>query len=270
MKVLTIIWLCLLLASCNSERIDPENVSTLVVEGYLYVNQPLEGLRVSRLIPFNAQEGESFTIDDATVEVTRDTEVFQMEARGDGSGLYDYLGPRLAVGEGDEYVLELRYEGLFARAVTIVPPAPSGLSISNDRIEQAPITSFADLRNLRDVEPVEIVWDNPSGDYYYVLVENIEENPVEISQLDLGGGGNFSLITEPTNLDRYPLRRPDITQYGRYRVVLYRVNQEYVDLYQTSEQDSRNLTEPLTNVESGLGIFTSFNSDTLYFEIVEP
>jgi len=37
-----------------------------------------------------------------------------------------------------------------------------------------------------------------------------------------------------------------------------------------SGQDSRDLNEPLNNIDNGPGIFTSFNSDVLYFEVVKP
>jgi hypothetical protein len=41
-----------------------------------------------------------------------------------------------------------------------------------------------------------------------------------------------------------------------------------VNLYETQEQDTRKLNEPYTNIENGLGIFTAFCSDTLYFEAI--
>jgi hypothetical protein len=32
-------------------------------------------------------------------------------------------------------------------------------------------------------------------------------------------------------------------------------------------QDSRELNEPYSHIRNGLGIFTAFNSDTVYFEV---
>jgi hypothetical protein len=40
---------------------------------------------------------------------------------------------------------------------------------------------------------------------------------------------------------------------------VYRINQEYADLYRTRQQDSRDLNEPLSNVVNGLGVFSAFN-----------
>jgi len=52
-------------------------------------------------------------------------------------------------------------------------------------------------------------------------------------------------------------------------MILYRVNQEYVDLYKSRDQDSRNLNEPLTNIENGLGIFSAFANDSVYFYAIK-
>lgn len=60
-----------------------------------------------------------------------------------------------------------------------------------------------------------------------------------------------------------------ITHYGLHRVRVYRVNQEYADLYDTRQQDSRDLNEPLTNIVNGLGIFSAFNSNEIYFTAVK-
>ena len=39
-----------------------------------------------------------------------------------------------------------------------------------------------------------------------------------------------------------------MTHLGKHRVKVCRVNQEYADLYQSRNQDSRDLNEPLTNI----------------------
>ncbi|MBC8181278.1 hypothetical protein H8E88_09140 [candidate division KSB1 bacterium] len=47
---------------------------------------------------------------------------------------------------------------------------------------------------------------------------------------------------------------------------VFRVNQEYGDLYQSRNQDSRDLNEPLTNIVNGLGVFSAFNCDSVFFD----
>ena len=55
--------------------------------------------------------------------------------------------------------------------------------------------------------------------------------------------------------------------FGRYQVILYHVNQEFANLFDNPTMNSVNITEPPTNIENGLGIFTGISADTLYFEL---
>jgi hypothetical protein len=54
-----------------------------------------------------------------------------------------------------------------------------------------------------------------------------------------------------------------ITHFGRHDIVLFHVQTNYVLLYQSSGQNSRDLNEPYNNINGGLGMFTAFNSDTV-------
>ena len=60
-----------------------------------------------------------------------------------------------------------------------------------------------------------------------------------------------------------------VQQYEMHRVKLFRGIQEYADLNENREQDSRNLTEPLSNFINGLGIFTAFSYGEANFEVVK-
>ncbi|MGB0348130.1 MAG: DUF4249 family protein, partial [Balneolaceae bacterium] len=206
-------------------------------------------------------------INDADVFLEWNNQSFSL-IPGTEEGEYIYPGDDLDIKVGDSYTLSVDYFDKTTTSTTKVPSIPTGLSLNKDELEIPVIDDFADLFNLPDLEPIEVYWDNAVGNYHYVVIENIESNPEEINQLGLDfDRSNFFLVTPPTNLDVYNLAPGDITQFGTHRVIVYRVNQEYVDLYDSSEQDSRNLTEPRSNIENGVGIFTAFSSDTTYFEI---
>ena len=122
------------------------------------------------------------------------------------------------------------------------------------------------------IDPIEVSWDNPEGDYYYVLIENLETNPEYVNDfladLEEDLGQRFRRITEPSITDFHSINpRREITQYGTHRVIVFRVSPEYAALYQTSGTSSQSLTEPPSNIDNGLGIFTGVSSDTLYFEV---
>ena len=47
------------------------------------------------------------------------------------------------------------------------------------------------------------------------------------------------------------------------------MNEEYAMLYESTSTRSQSLTAPYSNIENGKGIFTAFNTDTLFFELKE-
>ena len=59
----------------------------------------------------------------------------------------------------------------------------------------------------------------------------------------------------------------DITHYGTYEVIVFRVNAEYVALYEDNSDGAGSLNEIITNVKNGFGIFTGLNSKKVYFEV---
>ncbi|MDN5202409.1 DUF4249 family protein [Fulvivirgaceae bacterium BMA10] len=260
------------LLACDANEFDPNTTDVVIIEAYLYEGEPVTNVKVSQLIPFVAEEDASYAINDAEISIIWNDQHYPLTLSPGDSGYYHYPGTELEVKIGETYRIELEYFGKLVSATTTVPPGPEGLVLSGTQFEVPPIESFFDLRN-RNIENIEIYWDNNDASHHYVLIENIEDNPSPVDVNNILGEfrrGNFQLITRPTNLDVYNVRGQTLDQYGTYRVKLFKVNQEYVDLYETSEQDSRSLNEPLSNVENGLGIFTSFSYDAVFFEVIKP
>lgn len=271
-KIAISIFILALAAACSDEGLDPAETNEVIIEGYLFAGASIDSLKVSQLIPFITDEDESYEITDANVNIRWAGNSFKLTPSQKNPGNYFYEDTDLRIVEGETYELNVEYFDKLVTASTTVPVRPVDLEVSMDTLEIEPIDDFQDIFNQAEAEALEIYWSNDVADYYYVLLENIEADPEDINTLDFDGFGdrNFSFVTEPTNLDVYNVNVFSLTQYGTYRAVVFHVSQEYVDLYETAEQDSRNLTEPLSNIENGLGIFTSFSSDTIYFEIVKP
>lgn len=267
----------LMALSCEQDQFDPNVSETVVLEAYLYANEPIGNIKLTRLAPFVGDEDQSLAINDAEISIYWNDNNYDLIASPGDSGYYHYEGNELEIIAGNTYQIKLTYFGKEISASTTVPNPPSNLAISDSVLAIEPIYDFDDLFN-QTIQELEITWDNSNGEYYYVLYENTENEPEDIDQSNTSGnfpGGerpvfaNFSFITSPTNADQLTINSRGLTQYGTYSVKVYKVNQEYVDLYQTSEQDSRNFTEPLNNITNGLGIFTSFNSDSLFFTITK-
>ncbi|RNC83649.1 MAG: DUF4249 family protein [Balneola sp.] len=256
------------LTSCSDGTVNLSVTEEVVVEGFIYSGNPVNSIHISRLIPFISEEEEDFSINDANVLIEWNDTSYLLSPDGNESGAYLYEGNDLQIIDGNTYVLSFEYFGERIVSSTTVPEKPQGLSVSDPRIEIEQINELQDLFERTEIPNIEIYWDNPEGNYYFARVENIESDPEEIVTIDFGDNErNLSFEIEPTNLDVFNVIPFTLTHYGRYQVVLYHVNQEYVDLYESGDQDSRNLSEPPSNVENGLGIFTSFSSDTLIFSI---
>lgn len=249
-----------------------EGETAPVVQAYLYAGEPVDDVRLTELVPFISEAEEVPVITEANIAILANGNRYPLSAVPDSAGLYYYPGEDLTIETGRSYQLELTHQDKLVTAETIVPPAPQAVAISQDDIAVPQIITRQDLRLIRDqfTQTIDITWDNDAGDYYYVLIENLEENPAAID-VNESLPRRFSFISQPTQNNAFPLRLfVHYQQYGRHRVRLYRVNEEYADLYESLEQDSRNLNEPFSNVRNGLGIFTGFAYEAVYFEVNKP
>ncbi len=275
MKKILIYLLFILIFSqaCTDETVEIPFTNTIVVAGYLYAGEPVSNIKITRLIPFNTDSTEVFYINDAEIDIIHQDISYRLVLSEGDSGYYHYPGEDLQIIAGEHYEFRMNYYNQEITAQTIVPNKPEEISISTEEIFIEPIYEFYDMRN-RNMIDVDITWKNDIGEYYYLLIDNIETDPfpIDVNGILDGfvGGKNFSFITQPTQLDVYRLRGMTLQQYGTHRAKVYKVNQAYADLYESSEQDSRNLNEPLSNINNGLGIFTSFNSNSIFFEVKLP
>ncbi len=267
-QLLSLFCLVVLFASCEKSD-DP--AKKVVLDGYIYAGEPIDDIRLTKLIPFGGEDSTAEPINDALVFIDWRGTKYPLVPAGGDSGFYKYPGTDLQILEGESYRIEFDYFGRDTYAETSIPPAPRNFSLDSDSIRFEAIEidlGFFVFRDTLSLDNVNVRWDNPAQDYFYLTVENIESEKRRISQGGLFGGGGFDfrVFSEPFQTDQYSIGATDVTHYGRHIVKLYRINQEYLDLYETRVQDSRNLQEPLTNVVNGLGVFAGFNgqSDTIY------
>ena len=96
----------------------------------------------------------------------------------------------------------------------------------------------------------------------------VEDAFLKVHTLFLDNSKNFSIQSEPTTEGSYDVICMSLQNYGRYMVTLYKINQDYVSLFESEVQDGTELNEPPSNIINAFGIFTAFASDTTFFEIV--
>ena len=252
--------------SCEKELLQQSQPSELaVVEAYLYEGEIIDDIYITSLLPYGGEDTIFQKISNADIKILHNGNSYQLTP-SDSSGYYHYSGIDLEISIGEKYEIEIEYFNKIITAETNVPVPPSGLSISDSIISIDPNNIKAYWENMT---PIDINWDECGSDYSYVLIENVEDGPIDIYSGGKASKG-FKRITLPVQRNSYTFMPLEIIQqYGTHLIRVFRINQEYADLYESMEQDSRDLNEPLTNITNGLGIFTAFSCDSLYFEVTQ-
>lgn len=274
MKKMIILALLVLVKGCYDSDLEFEDQYRIVVESYLYEGNPGSTLTLTSMISFGNDSTGGDPISDALVTlISGDSDWIYIE---DDSiaGTYTLIdGPEPV--PGDEFQLQIETLDKVLYATTRIPEMPPAVSLSATSMNIPKVEDMMEFHDMEWPDPIELSWDNPSGEYFFITIENIESNPATIMpdppQADdfphAGPDVVFRKVTQPTNGEYMQITPRDLTHYGTHRIIFYHVNEEYAKLYQSLDQDTHELNEPYTNVENGLGIFTAFSSDTLYFEV---
>lgn len=251
----------ILLYGCNKND-NIEFTDTPIIETYLYPGDYFR-LKVNRQIPFYTDVDYSEDdINNLSIAAYRNNEFTILTSIGDGN----YIDSNFIVAINDYYNIEFEFNQKNISAYTYIPTKPQNFTQSSTTL----IIEAFDTTNFEPPtipDPVELSWDNPDGDYYIVVVENIELAPSPIN--DFGDEDPPSNIfrKSPTNGSSEELTSREFLYYGTHRIILYHVLPDYAALYNNNNTSSQNLTNPSTSIINGYGIFTGLNSDTLYLEV---
>lgn len=262
-----------LLFACEQESVGTTETFTPVVEAYIYAGLPVDSIRITQSISYAQEDSSAFTLDDLSPLLSDGTNSYLLTSIGNGY----YQNLDLIIEAETSYQLSFEYKDKQIQAVTYIPGEKlAQISAEEVEMEKIEAGSFPGPGAFEPIDPIDISWDNPEGDYYYVLITNTEDNPTYINEIlrqrleETGDLERFRRISEPDIMDFYPINpQRDLQQFGEHRVIVYRVNAEYAALYESSSNSTLNISEPPSNITHGLGIFTGLNSDTLYFNVVE-
>tara|TARA_B100001971_G_C18179470_1_gene531916 strand:- start:50 stop:886 length:837 start_codon:yes stop_codon:yes gene_type:complete len=245
----------------------------MVVWGFVYANEPITDIKLTRTLPLDADSSSEFsTINDAEVAVIVNGDRFECELASGDSGIYQYLANDLSINSGDQTSIEIEWQGQSIKGESTVPQPPSGLELESNIME---IPNFSDRQSFmewRQSENQEVVvtWETESeDDWFYVVLKNLEQNPTPIEINSTFSERMREIIFPPVQDNSYRIRLPLIEFLGLHEIQVYRVNREYVDLYESRAQDTRDLNEPLTNIEGGLGVFSAFNSSKINMTVIQ-
>lgn len=273
MKKVAYITLIIILLGC--EDLSRPNANQFVVEGFITADFAIDDIKVKETVGLDDLL-INFPIDNADVRIIYSEEVIPLEYNS-LSDKYEDPNGEFLIQVGETYEIEIEVEGTVASASTVVPEKPTGVSLSETELIIPTLGISPLLRQqiaqLFEEEVSTFSWDGVPGRSYYVVIETQEETldpilPEEIPDEAKDLISQFRFISEPSEATTFDIIGVALETYGRHVAKVYTVNEEYVELFNSETQDSRDLNEPPSNVFNGLGIFTAFAVDSVEFTVV--
>jgi len=251
------------LYSCD-ENSSESNIDIPVVEAYLYTNKTLDSVRIVKILPYASSSDTNIVIGNLEVVVTSGSETYIFSQSETNPEYFVNTGDSLNVTEGNYYEISFEYNGIPIYSNTTALSVPTNLAISDTAIS---IDDESDMPFWDAESDFEISWDNDNEEYFMLSIqltdttsldqinENIDEPPT-------------SMFMSPVNFSSMSINPRMIQYYGNYRIILIKVNDEYVELFESYNQNISSLVESPSNIENGKGIFTAMSTDTIYFDVV--
>ncbi|WP_295794794.1 DUF4249 family protein [Mucilaginibacter sp.] len=249
----------LLMASCK--KVTTGTTTSLpVVEAYLMGGNAISvKLYQQKALTDTATYGAPITGQQLSVSDGNNTVQLVETAKG----IYTYSDIAFLTA-GKTYTLIFKYLAETVTAKTTMPAKPADFATQYAVVyPKAPSGPNAVPDTIN-----RFTWANPDS-LHHVLVFKSSDGP----EFPLGSRGNNTETDFELNTDRksgYYVTTNVIPFYGHYKVILLRVNQEYIDLLKsnTGRSTSQNLVNTPTNVTNGFGIFTAMQADTLSFNVL--
>lgn len=267
MKKIYFLVLPLIFLSCEKLS-NSNNDSQLVLNGYLYQDETVDSIRLVKSLPFSSQDTVYEPVEGAKATITWNNQEFVLNDIG--NGYYSDKEDALHISIGETYSIKINYDGVVLTSSTKVPAKTTIAPISDNIILIDTIRTFGPPQDEGNTASgLQFTWDNADKNYFYIVIESTDTTAGSIVMggnnnfPGFPGGGNnpgvFRLRSQPFIGSSYTVNSRILTNYGKHVIKVYSVNQEYANLYENRTQDSRSLSEPVSNVTNGLGIFTAFS-----------
>ena len=250
---------------CSDNSITTPNNELVVVSGFLRAGEKTATIKLSNTLTLGYADTIPVAINDAEVFLIKDGMSYRLNPSSTMNGDYSYRGNDFSIESGDLFSLLINYRERKITGSTLVPDKPHHLTIS--RTTFILTNSGYGMGSVQDTSSIFLKWNNPDSSLYYVVLENLEINPTAINTSNTQKGINRTMIFPPMVTNQFLIGRRNLMYLGNHRAIVYKVNQEYADLYESRTQDSRNLNEPISNIINGLGVFSAFASDTTLFYV---
>ncbi|MEM9327224.1 MAG: DUF4249 family protein [Bacteroidota bacterium] len=275
MKLKYILPVILVISAFSCEDLERPNTDQFVVEAFITAGLPIDDIKIKKTALLSVDSLPDVPITSAQVRVLS-TESDVLLSYDPDAGKYFADDFALSIESFEQYRIEIDVEGTSAFAMTTVPEPPTGLTLSDTELIVPQLRLTLALRDqietLFEEERITLSWDPIPGRSFFVVIETQEEQldpilPQEIPEESLELLSSFRFISEPSEATSFEIIAIALETYGRHVAKVFTVNEEYVDLFNSATQDSRDLNEPPSNMSNALGIFTAFAVDSLEFEV---
>lgn len=252
--------LLLLTWGCSKTSVDTAITDQPVVQAYLIPGQTITvRLYLQKQTTDTAKYGAPLTGQSVYIS-DGSTNILLTES---AAGVYTHAdGGFLAAGK--TYTMQFKYLTYNVSASTVMPAQPTNLAITDTVIN---ISHATTTPNSAPDTLARLTWNNPSQFNHIIVFDNYLANRTLPVRSGFGGGGNFDNSTNGSSevnagkASGYAITQNTLPFYAQYKVILYRVNQEYLDMLQSNSNNgntsSQTLTNTYTNVTNGFGIFTA-------------
>jgi hypothetical protein len=246
----------LMLSACSKDKLDSKSTSLPVIDSYLIPGQPI-------IVKLSSQKDLADTAiygaPISGVKVYLSDGAQKVQLTESVKGTYTYANQAFLV-TGKTYSLQFDYLDYSVSASTVMPAKPVNFSSQYGGItivSQGPPGGNSTVLNT-------FTWLNPDS-LNHVMVFKAEAG-IPITNFGRTIPFNSQYNTNRTSL--FNVTSAMFSYRGKYQVILFRVNQEYINLLNNdSRSTSQNLTQVPTNIVNGFGIFTAMQADTLAFNV---
>ncbi|MDR0836401.1 MAG: hypothetical protein LBN11_07490 [Tannerella sp.] len=258
MKTYNILWfICglMLFSGCGEELMQREiNTATPIVESYL--QEGTNSLMV-KLYSMEVYLGEDYVLSQPVSGLN--LTVNDKELTETASGTYQLdLGEDTIRGY-QEYRLQFDCNGKTVKASTVIPQPVTGLRIAPEYVTRESSYYFWNMD--ADTTQVILSWDNPDNGFYQVYVDATNASSGYFDS-------NFRRrMMQPVQAASHTMSMMEFRSPGNYFIYVYKVNKEYVELYE--RVSSSDLANPVSFIDNALGIFTSMSVARVKFTVYE-
>lgn len=245
-------------SACKKNSTDTNAVNKPVVEAYLVAGQPLSvKVYQQKDLTDTATYGAALT--GLSINVSNGTQTVKLTEGANGT--YTYSDATF-VTANKTYSMQFTYNNTTVSASTVMPGKPEGFKLTDSVFHEPNTLDQAYNDKVRET----ITWTNPDSLQHMLLFKNTDSNPFEIIAVRNNRNPSFEINTERAST--YSITQTTFKYYGAYKVILLRVNDEYINVLTSNTRgSSQNLVNTPTNVVNGLGIFTAMQADTLNLKV---